>query len=275
MSRAASAALALLLLVIVPGPVAAVAAEPTPLTNAHAHNDYAHARPLLDALDHGFCSIEADVWRVGDELLVGHTALELAPQRTLEALYLKPLADRIAAHDGWVYTRNLPVTLLIDIKTDGATTYALLRTQLAKYPQLFGRPAAGQPSQAPMIAVLSGDRPISVVAADADRVCTIDGRLPDLKTEQDAQLVPLVSDAWSTEFHWTGNGPMPAAERDKLRRFVATAHSQGRRLRFWATPDDEAVWAELTAAGVDLIGADDLDRLQRFLSAPPKAAPRP
>ena len=29
-------------------------AQPVPLIHAHAHNDYEHKRPLLDALDHGF-----------------------------------------------------------------------------------------------------------------------------------------------------------------------------------------------------------------------------
>ena len=32
-----------------------------PLTQAHAHNDYEHDRLLLDALEHGFTSVEADV----------------------------------------------------------------------------------------------------------------------------------------------------------------------------------------------------------------------
>ena len=32
-----------------------------PLARAHAHNDYEHPRPLRDALDHGFTSVEADV----------------------------------------------------------------------------------------------------------------------------------------------------------------------------------------------------------------------
>ena len=35
-----------------------------PLAQAHAHNDYEHDRPLLDALEHGFTSVEADVWLV-------------------------------------------------------------------------------------------------------------------------------------------------------------------------------------------------------------------
>ena len=38
-----------------------LAADPALLIHAHAHNDYEHARPLLDALDHGFCGVEADV----------------------------------------------------------------------------------------------------------------------------------------------------------------------------------------------------------------------
>ena len=40
-----------------------------PLPPAHAHNDYEHRRPLQDALDRGFNSVEADVWLVDGELL--------------------------------------------------------------------------------------------------------------------------------------------------------------------------------------------------------------
>src|SRR5438128_1656766 len=36
-----------------------LAAEPTPLLHAHAHNDYEHTHPLFDALEQGFCSVEA------------------------------------------------------------------------------------------------------------------------------------------------------------------------------------------------------------------------
>ena len=63
-----------------------------PLVRAHAHNDYYHKRPLLDALASGFCSVEADVFLKDDTLLVGHFRFELRKVRSLEALYLKPLA---------------------------------------------------------------------------------------------------------------------------------------------------------------------------------------
>jgi len=65
-----------------------------PLIRAHAHNDYEHPRPLLDALDCGFGSIVADVHLVDGVLLVGHDAKDLKPARTLETHYLAPLRER-------------------------------------------------------------------------------------------------------------------------------------------------------------------------------------
>jgi len=75
------------------GIAASVAAftDATPLARAHAHNDYLHPRPLLDALDHGFTSVEADVWIVNGALLVAHDQRDVMPERTLRALYLEPL----------------------------------------------------------------------------------------------------------------------------------------------------------------------------------------
>ena len=57
---------------IVCSPVAALVAQGVPraLPAAHAHNDYLHKRPLLDALAQGFCSVEADIFLVDGALLV-------------------------------------------------------------------------------------------------------------------------------------------------------------------------------------------------------------
>jgi hypothetical protein len=243
------------------------AADPIPLARAHAHNDYLHDRPLLDALDHGFCSIEADVWLSDEGLLVAHAIDEIRPEHTLEALYLKPLAERVAQRGGWVYEPGRTVTLLIDFKSTGNATYPVLARQLSKFRQLFTPREAGHgdPAVAPVLAIISGDRPIDLVAADVNRLARIDGRLAEMDSKQSAALIPLVSDAWRTQFTWNGTGPMPQAQRQKLRRLVEETHAAGRRLRFWGAPDNEAIWSELYAAGVDLLNADDLPRLQRFL----------
>src|SRR5262245_49224155 len=84
-----------------------------PLPRAHAHNDYEHARPLLDALDHGFCSVEADVYLTDGALLVAHERKDVRPGRTLETLYLDPLRERVKANGGRVYAGGPTVWLLV------------------------------------------------------------------------------------------------------------------------------------------------------------------
>lgn len=94
-------------------------AAPVPLARAHAHNDYLHKRPLIDALSKGYTSVEADVYLVGNDLLVAHDPQAVTPERTLESLYLDPLEQRVVAKGGAVYPGSDEyLTLLVDIKSD-------------------------------------------------------------------------------------------------------------------------------------------------------------
>lgn len=61
----------------------AVQGHVIPLPKAHAHNDYEHERPLFDALEHGFCSVEADIGFIDGELRVAHDQEDARPGRTL------------------------------------------------------------------------------------------------------------------------------------------------------------------------------------------------
>jgi hypothetical protein len=80
--------------------------------------------------------------------------------------------------------------------------------------------------------------------------------------------MPWVSDNWTKLFTWRGEGKMSGEERAKLGDFVARAHKHARLVRFWGTPENATVWAELRAAGVDLINTDRLAELRKFLIAP-------
>ncbi|MEV7870553.1 phosphatidylinositol-specific phospholipase C/glycerophosphodiester phosphodiesterase family protein [Streptomyces sp. NPDC088124] len=247
---------------------------PRPLRRAHAHNDYLHPRPLLDALAHGFTSVEADIFLVDGELLVAHEATELDPARTLASLYLDPLLARVRANGGSVHRGyHRPVQLLIDIKTDGAAAYTELHRQLARYRSMLTTYAHGSVRPGAVTPVISGDRAARVpMEAQRVRYAFYDGRLDDLGTAAPASFVPLISTNWTQSFSWQGAGPFPAAERAELRRLADAAHSHGQRLRFWATPDlpgpaRDAVWSELLAAGVDHLNTDDLAGLERFLRA--------
>ncbi|MBO7934753.1 MULTISPECIES: phosphatidylinositol-specific phospholipase C/glycerophosphodiester phosphodiesterase family protein [Streptomyces] len=246
---------------------------PRPLWRAHAHNDYEHPRPLLDALDHRFGSVEADIFLVDGELLVAHSADQLDPARTLESLYLAPLAARVRAHHGSVYRgHRRPLHLLVDIKTEGVSAYLALDRQLRRYQGLFTTYAHGRVRPGAVTAVVSGDRAARVpLAAQSVRHAFYDGRLADLGTT-DAAFAPLISDNWTLNFGWLGVGAFPEEERRRLRAIVAAAHARGQRVRFWATPDlagpaRDAVWTELLAAGVDHLNTDDLAGLEAFLDA--------
>src|SRR5436190_6302175 len=78
-------------------------AETVPLIHAHAHNDYEHKRPLFDALSHGFCNVEADIWLVNGRLLVAHDLRDTKPEKTLQSLYLEPLRALAKKHNGKIY----------------------------------------------------------------------------------------------------------------------------------------------------------------------------
>ncbi|MEU7055952.1 phosphatidylinositol-specific phospholipase C/glycerophosphodiester phosphodiesterase family protein [Streptomyces sp. NPDC046197] len=245
-----------------------------PLWRAHAHNDYEHPRPLFDALGHRFGSVEADIHLVGDQLLVAHDPVELDPRRTLESLYLAPLAARVRANHGCMYRGwRRPLQLLIDIKTEGSSTYLELDRHLRRYPHLFTTYMHGHVRPGPVTAVVSGDRAARTpMEAQTERRAFYDGRLTDLGSPAPASFVPLISDNWTLNFTWLGEGPFPDAERLKLRSIVREAHAHEQKVRFWATPDTagparEALWSELFAAGVDYLNTDDLAGLEAFLDA--------
>jgi glycerophosphoryl diester phosphodiesterase len=243
-----------------------------PLWRAHAHNDYEHPRPLLDALDHRFGSVEVDIFLVDGQLLVAHDPEDLDPARTLEALYLDPLAARVRAHHGSVYRGHRgSLQLLVDLKTEGSSTYRELDRLLRRHRHLFTTYAHGRVFPGPVTAVISGDRAArGPMEAQTVRRAFYDGRLTDLGGPAPASFAPLVSDNWTRHFTWQGVGAFPAAERQKLHDIVRTAHARGQRVRFWATPDQpgpqrDAVWTELLAAGVDHLNTDDLAGLETFL----------
>ncbi len=238
-----------------------------PLPQAHAHNDYAHAGPLQEALDCGFCSVEADIFLVDGQLLVGHTRSELRPDRTLQHLYLDPLRQRTQHNSGRVYPGGPVFQLLIDIKSSGVETYRVLSTVLAAYADCLCVVENGRYQERAIQIVISGDCPRAAIEAQSPRWAAIDGRVSDLESTEPAHLMPLISDRWSAHFRWRGEGEFPATERSKLNAIVQRAHAAGRRVRFWATPESPVVWRELAAAGVDYLNTDQLEQLRDFLKS--------
>lgn len=235
-----------------------------PLPRAHAHNDYEHERPLLDALDHGFCSVEADIYLLEGELRVAHDEEDCVPGRTLQALYLDPLRERVKENGGRVYKDNpIALILLVDIKNTGEDTTAALLDALEPYREILTEFTAEGVREGAVTVIVSGWYPREELIARLPRLAACDGRLPHLGLPP--RDYPMVSESWSKVFRWRGAGAFPENEQALLERIVSTAHGAGQVVRFWDLPPGGRAWDTLFEAGVDLINADDLAALQAFL----------
>jgi len=233
---------------------------------AHAHNDYEHERPLLDALEQGFVSFEADVHLIDGELYVYHDHPgQLDRERTLKNLYLDPLMDRVKRNGGWVYPDyDKPIQLLVDIKTESESTYAVLAKQLKKYRRMLYQSTGDQVSEGAVRVVLSGNRPMETVNNAKKRMVALDGRPGDLGKGYSVAVMPLISDHYRNQLQWNGEGVPPSDQLRTLKELALAVHEEGKTLRLWASPEKETVWLFLLRGGVDYLNTDLLKQLHQF-----------
>ena len=214
-----------------------------PRSCGHAHNDEHNPRPLFGALELGFCSVEVDVQLVGDQLLVGHDLDETSPDKTLESMYLEPLA-----------ADPHPIFLLIDVKSDAAASWTAIDERLARF------------DLGPAQVVITGAIARDLIAQAPVRRAAMDGRIADLDAGADPTLFPIISDKWIDHFTWVGGVErFPPDQRIKLENLVKKAHDAGQKIRFWQTGERTEMWEAERDAGVDLINTDDLPGLAAFL----------
>jgi hypothetical protein len=235
----------------------------------HAHNDYEHDRPLREALQNGFRSVEVDVHLVNGELYVAHDQPTVPdPTRSLEALYLKPLQEWIDTHGGRIYPGyDETFFLLVDIKSGAGATYVRLKSVLQDYAAVFfnGRPSAG--IAPPVTVVISGSRPVEQLLQETSSHILLDGRPADLADKVPAGRMPIVSENCRLILDWDGRQEPSKLDHRRLRALVSQTHRQGKLLRLWGAPDHPRAWTFLLDNGVDLINTDRIADFRAFYQA--------
>ncbi len=232
------------------------------LVYAHAHNDYVHKRPLLDALDHQFYSVEADVYFEEDKIIVTHDLPDY--EALLQQDYLDVLQKRVD-EKGSVHGDGKTFYLWVDVKRRGADLKAALIKVLDQYPMLTTF-TDGAINQGPVTVVLTGDAQFKedYVKAPARKACRDSNNysLDDPKADNGWMWYAL---SWRSHFKWRGKGPLSDDERETLHALVKDIHSKGRKVRFYAAPDIPPYWRAAVEAGVDLINTDLIPDLHQFL----------
>jgi hypothetical protein len=221
----------------------------SPLLKAHAHNDYEHERPFFDAFQLGFGSIEADVYAVNGQLLVGHERNQLSLNRNLKDLYIDPIIRVLKANKEGNFHQ-----LLIDSKASADSTLPLIIAALKPHAEII--------QQKGFRIVISGNRPKPSQYIESPAWITFDGRSDE---RFPTNKVVLESESMLKFGFWNGQGPIPAALKEKLKNYVDQVHANGRKVRLWATPDSLLGYQALLDIGVDYIGTDKLSLLADYL----------
>ena len=252
---------------------------------AHSHNDYWRKVPLFSALYAGCTGVEADVWLLNNDLLVGHDLPSLQVNRTFQSLYINPLVD--------ILTRQNPATpfydgklngvfdtdpdqtlvLLVDLKTEGESTWPWVVEQLEPLRERdwLSYYADGKFVKRPVTVVGTGNTPFDQVAA-----ANSTGPLHRRDAFFDAPLDKLENSVydWTNSYYasvsfwrtigatWLKGEPSPE-QLTKIRKQLKEAHKRGLKSRYWELPVwpihvRNRIWQVLVEEGIDMLNVDDL-----------------
>ena len=216
---------------------------------AYAHNDYANAQPLREALALGYQGVEVDLYLMKGELRVGHDRRAAARGSTLASLYLEPLQALLAQ------CRSAPdlaprLLLTIEIKEASRETYDSLAVTLARYPAV---------ARAVRV-VLVGWHPNDVVLDSAavpvaHQLRVTSAQVPP-RTAVRRHVALLTIDYGKTSGRWWVRAGTRQRWLDVMRDIKQAYPAL--LLRVHNVPTDSALYRALRLAGADLIGTKQL-----------------
>ena len=230
------------------------------VANTHSHNDYEQAAPFWAAWQQRFGSIEADIWLVGGNVLIGHDTTEIKLGRTLEDYYVKPLLACIKKNHGYPYadsTRRLQI--LIDVKADSVATLAALIALLDKYPALEHCPSLKW--------VISGNRPDASLYPSYPPFIAFDGVLHLQYSPAQLSRIAMMSDDLHYYTRWDPHTGIPVTGLDSLRQAIDRSHALRLPVRLWDAPDFPAAWRQLMQLQVDYLNTDHIADLAAYLNS--------
>ncbi|KAF5631578.1 hypothetical protein F52700_6783 [Fusarium sp. NRRL 52700] len=255
--------------------------DPIPIP-CHSHNDYWRPSPFSDAITAGCIGIEADVWKVRDELMIGHAKDDLSPESTLTSMYIQPLVNLLNARNQdrdpvlpprGVYSRapSQTVVLLVDLKSNPDKSWPLL---LEKLEPLRHRGWLSHVSDGKFVS-----RPITVVATGKTKFRLVKEANPSRDVFFDAPLNSLTKGQYdktnsyyaSTSVKKSIGNLFGPRKLELIRDQISQAHSRGLLVRYWGMPMmspivQRQVDEKLLNEGVDVINEDNLQEAKRFFA---------
>jgi len=180
-----------------------------PLRRAHAHNDYLHDRPL-SSLARGFLQASRRHLVEPDGLLIGHERKDCRSA----ARWKISISIRCAAVQRQTAGRfsERPAVLSADRREDrGGYDLCRLDKVLARYADILSVIRDGKLETRGVMSFISGNRATDIVAKQAVRYVSIDGRPEDLKIIRPAVSSRGSAPISSLLFTWQDDGSLAVA----------------------------------------------------------------
>lgn len=227
----------------------------------HSHNDYLQSTPFFKAYQQEVYEIEADIFLVGDSLVVAHSKKEIDPTRTLDKLYLKPIVALFKENNGYANSsKHYTFCLMVDVKESWQTVYPVLKRTIEQYGAIFDRSKNKHAIQI----VISGSRPADSTFHTYPNWLFFDG-LPNVNyAKEDLKRVTMISDNFANYSKWNGTGTLPDADKAKLQATIHQGNQLSKPVRFWGAPDTVASWEQLQKLGATIINTDKIEACKAY-----------
>jgi glycerophosphoryl diester phosphodiesterase len=223
-------------------------------SDIHSHNDYSRPEAFYHAFNAGAGAIEADVYLRNGRLVVAHDTTAAKQQISLDKMYLQPILKEFK-------TRPRPLNLVIDLK--GA--YAPILTELLKELKQLKHLIKSGNNNKPLTIIITGNRPPPAGYNAYPPYITFDDDLQLPHTPEQWKRVAQVSLNFENYSKWRGENTLPLVDERVLKSVINAVHASGKRIRFWAAPDNKAGWQKLMELKADILSTDKIDELKELL----------
>lgn len=229
------------------------------LPASHAHNDYNKCRkPLINALELGFQSIEVDVFYYNSHLKIAHVPFLLGCRPDLEKLYFEPLLHYLESKE-----TNTCITLMIDIKNKKDLVYSKLKDLVQKYEHLLSYYDKRNDLMVKrkVKLLISGQKPYEKILNDTVTYLFLDGN-PGDENRIDPNLMPRISRSFRSYFRTKNKKDSKVWA--EIAKKTEVLKEKNISFRFWAVPNNKKIWEKLLESGVSWINVDQLKKYQSF-----------
>ncbi|MFA9389759.1 MAG: hypothetical protein ACERKD_08120 [Prolixibacteraceae bacterium] len=238
------------------------------MPNFVSTQEFETSKDIWPTFTKGVVHYEAQIMYIYGEVYVTSEMPDSANHTlpTFRSTYLLPIYSQYKKNQGKINPNfDDEMYLFVDIKYDPKKTYNKIWEQLSPYHEMLTYRVGPQWHEGKLKVVFVGNAPMRTF--QQERVCFVaaQGTVADLEKNYDNKVMPLIGIDFEHEVDWNGVGKMPFDKYMAFKEIVRKTHEQGKKVRVFNSPDQEAIWDVLYTAGVDFISGADAEKFHKFL----------